>query len=169
MSAVWELDLLPQDKFILLAFADHADDSGYCYPSLHRICWKCGVSKDSIRRCLARMVFKGIVVILQKGTGRGHTTRYQLRTQKGSKLPPFFVEGSQLAPERVATGEIKGSTLTTPESSLEPSLTVNRLSPTWKLSEDGHAAQCPTCNAEIPNSRAAIRRHKCLAAMSATG
>ena len=127
MSAVWELDLLPQDKFILLAFADHADDSGFCYPSLYRICWKCGVSKDSVRRFLARMVFKGIIGILQKGTGRGHTTRYRVCPEKGSNLQPFIPEkGSQPATQRVANRTVKGRTLTLPESSLEPSFNLTR-------------------------------------------
>lgn len=122
MSRVWELDLLSSDKFILLAFADHADDSGFCYPSLHRIAWKCGVSKDTIRRCLARMAFKGIIEVLSRGDGRGHTTRYRIVTEKGSTLPPFAAEGWHCERQRVANPRIKGGTAMLPESSLEPSM-----------------------------------------------
>ncbi len=122
MSRVWESDLLSSDKFILLAFADHSDDSGYCYPSLHRVAWKCGVSKDTIRRAIARLVFKGIVTIVRPGTGRGHTTLYRISTEKGSNLQPLFLKGSHPATERVAPEAIKGSTLVIRESSvLEPS------------------------------------------------
>jgi hypothetical protein len=128
MSRVWKLDLISSDKFILLAFADHADDSGFCYPSLHRIAWKCGLSKDTVRRCLARMVFKGIIQVLSRGDGRGNTTRYRLNPEKGSNLQSFVPKGSQLddkgshsATERVASSGVKGSTAMLPESSLEPS------------------------------------------------
>ena len=159
MTAIWELDLLPNDKFILLAFADHSDDSGYCYPSLYRICWKCGVSKDSIRRCLARMVFKGIVVILRKGTGRGHTTLYQLHPEKGSKLRPFKAE--RVAPKSNKGSHperIKGSTLSIHESSLESSLKhMNRRSRALdrSLEVEIHAGQGP----ELPPGARITRKH----------
>lgn len=154
MSAVWELDLLPQDKFILLAFADHADDSGFCYPSLYRISWKCGVSKDSIRRCLARMVFKGIVVILSKGTGRGNTTKYQIRTEKGSKMHPFTLEkGSQPALKRVANGAVKGSTLCAQESSLESPITIDEKLAIRKKRSDAERQDFLRIHRRVPYGR----------------
>lgn len=125
MSRVWKLDLLTQDKFILLAFADHADDSGFCYPSLARVAWKCGLSKDTVRRALARLVVAGLVQIEQKGNGLGHPSQYRLIVDKGSNLQPFTAKGSQLAAQRVATRGAKGSTAMLPESSLEPSLNLN--------------------------------------------
>ena len=147
MAAVWELDLMSSDKFILLAFADHADDSGFCYPSLHRISWKCGVSKDTIRRCLARLVFKGIIQILSKGTGRGNTTRYRIMTEKGCSLPSFTAEGSHPAIERVAPSAVKGSTLAIRESSfLEPSVNQREI-------------RCESCLFSFPKS--AFKKHQC--------
>ena len=42
MSLVWELsqvnsEINRDDKFLLLALADHANDDGECYPSLSKI------------------------------------------------------------------------------------------------------------------------------------
>jgi hypothetical protein len=37
MAAVWELNLPQNQKLVLLALADHADDRGTCYPSVARI------------------------------------------------------------------------------------------------------------------------------------
>lgn len=157
MAAVWELDLLPQDKFILLAFADYADDSGYCYPSLYRISWKCGVSKDSIRRCLARAVFKGIIVILKKGSGRGHTTLYQLLPEKGSRLHPFISERVAIGRERVANSVIKGSTLSAANHH-EPLLKPEPKPQKLQLTPEGQARQEEKARRERESMKARAER-----------
>src|ERR1700734_290409 len=121
MTAVWELDLPFTDKFILLAFADHADDSGYCFPSYRRIGWKCGVSEDTIRRCVARFKETGVLQVLREGAGRGKPPQYRIHAQKGSRLPTLSKEGSQTE-SKGSQNEIKGGTAMLPEPSLEPPL-----------------------------------------------
>lgn len=58
MSAVFELPdgVGPIDRCILLAMADHADDDGYCFPSIARICSKAGVSEATIKRHRAKLL-----------------------------------------------------------------------------------------------------------------
>lgn len=127
MSAVWELELPLTDKFILLAFADHADDAGFCFPSYRRISWKCGVSEDTIKRAVARLKTSGILSLLTPGIGRGHSQRFQVNPERGRRLHPFSaplpdLKGGQRAAKGGATTPIKGGTALPPESSLEPSI-----------------------------------------------
>jgi DNA-binding Lrp family transcriptional regulator len=162
MTAVWELDLPPQDKFILLAFADHADDSGYCYPSFGRIAWKCGVSRSTIKRFVRRCRVSGVLEVLSVGVGRNNPSRYRVQVLKGVRLDPFVKRGQE-GREKGSSRDVKGVTLVDTESSFfESSGTIRKpLTLNWKISEDGHAAQCLMCRAELPNSRAALRRHRC--------
>lgn len=44
----WEMPLKGNEKLVLLALADHADDAGQCWPGLERIAEKCGISRASV-------------------------------------------------------------------------------------------------------------------------
>jgi hypothetical protein len=122
MSAVWELDLPMNDKFVLLAFADHADDSGFCYPSLGRIAWKCGISRDTVRRCSVRFKVSGLMEVLEESNGRGSTPRYRIKTEKGSRLQPFTGKGGAAETVKGGKSPVKGGTAMLPESSFESSV-----------------------------------------------
>jgi phage tail sheath protein FI len=124
MTAVWELNIPVTDKFILLGFADHADDSGFCYPSYGRIAWKCGVSQRTVARCMANFRQSGLVELLEDAH-RGHTQRFRIHPNKVAKLAPFTPEGMPTTTGKVANHDIKVATAMATESSvLEPS--VNR-------------------------------------------
>lgn len=129
MALVWELDLEPREKIILLAYADHADDDGdNVYPSLRRVAWKTGYSVDTVRRVSRKLKDKlHLMELVERGHGRGHTHRYRLTLAKGSKLQPFNVKasgGEKVAdgPKKVADGPTKGSRAMLPEPSIEPSI-----------------------------------------------
>jgi hypothetical protein len=93
MSAVWELDLPQNEKLILLAMADHADDRGVCYPSVGRIAWKSGYSDRAVQLIMAALRSRHIIAPLGSiFGGRGLSTRYQIRPEKGAKLSPFISE-----------------------------------------------------------------------------
>lgn len=110
MAMVWQLDLSPNHKVVLLAYADHADDEGYnVYPSLGKIAWKTGYSRDQVRRITQHLVSKNLMQLEQKGVGRGNSDRYFLSLEKGSKLPPFRRR------EKVADLDVKGGVATPPE------------------------------------------------------
>jgi hypothetical protein len=40
-------------KFVLVALADYADDSGFCFPSHRHLAKKCGITERTVRRSLA--------------------------------------------------------------------------------------------------------------------
>lgn len=89
MSAVWELDLPRDQKLVLMAFADHANDEGYTYPSLARVAWKCGYAqKRTVSDIVKRLLESGILSMIERAHGRTPTL-YQIRTRSGKSLPPF--------------------------------------------------------------------------------
>lgn len=127
MSAVWELDLPQNEKLILLAMADHADDRGVCYPSVGRIAWKSGYSDRQTKTILAALRDRHVIEPMGSNVGgRGFSTRYQIHPEKGAKLAPFISGKSEVErSERVRPGvrrvkptARKGEVATAPESSL---------------------------------------------------
>lgn len=59
MAKVWESDLPPMEKLVLLALADAANDEGQCWPSAATICRKSGQGERTVRRCIRSLEIKG--------------------------------------------------------------------------------------------------------------
>lgn len=55
MTAVWQLDLAPSEKLVLLALADNANDQGYCWPSISTIAEKCSMHRATVMRSLSEL------------------------------------------------------------------------------------------------------------------
>jgi len=85
MSLVWELsqinsEINRDDKFLLLALADHANDDGECYPSLSKIQKKCFFSKQGLLNSMDRVIQIGYVSKNRRKRENGSNTSnlYQL-------------------------------------------------------------------------------------------
>jgi hypothetical protein len=75
---VWELDLPHNEAWVLMAMADHADHERHnVYPGVPLLAWKTGYTTRQVRRILAVLQEKGIIVVEKPGGGR-RTTRYRL-------------------------------------------------------------------------------------------
>ena len=60
MTKVWETNLPPGEKLVLLALADQAGDDGrQCWPSVETIAHKSGQGERTVRRALASLEEKG--------------------------------------------------------------------------------------------------------------
>ena len=134
MSIIWERsERSGSELLLLLALADHADDSGNCYPSVARLAAKTRMSERSVQYMLRSLVESGELQI-QQGGGRSNTNIYRLcpppavsekvQTIPGNSanLAPFAEKGCNLAAERVQSGAGKGATAIAPEPSIEPSI-----------------------------------------------
>jgi hypothetical protein len=89
MSAVWELDLPREQKLVLMAFADHANDDGFTYPSLARVAWKCGYEQPrSVSGIVQKLLESQVLVMIEAAHGRTPTL-YQIRPHNARALPPF--------------------------------------------------------------------------------
>lgn len=112
MTQVWELKLQDSHKFVLLAFADHANDEGVCYPSVGRIGWKCGLSVRQVQRIASDLRRAGLLEPLGGiAGGRPQGVLYRVCPRKGDKLSPFVPErGDKLSPlfaEKSDAGDVE--------------------------------------------------------------
>jgi hypothetical protein len=85
-------DATGNDRLVLLALADEANDDGEsCYPSLDRLAVKTRCNKRTVMRCIERLEAAGEVVVRRPETnGRGHHNEYTLTLgRKGDSLTPF--------------------------------------------------------------------------------
>ena len=59
MTWAWAVPLPPTTKLVLMALADEADDTGYCFPSHRRIAAKASVTERTARRVIAELEVRG--------------------------------------------------------------------------------------------------------------
>ena len=92
MNWVWSLRLRPSVKFVLLALADAADDSGICWPSIPTIAKKTCLDVRSVQRILSKVTKDGLLNIERRYGNHGTQTsnRYRLTMKKieDDKTPP---------------------------------------------------------------------------------
>ena len=130
MSYVFDLDIPPHEKFVLLAYADHADhDGGSVYPSIATIARKTSMSERTVQRITRALEEKGYLIPCggQKG-GRNISAHWSIPMIKGDNMTPI-IETERVTPvtervtsmhKRVTPMVIKGDTAMSPE----PSLTI---------------------------------------------
>lgn len=62
MARLWGLEGLTANEWkVLMAFADHSDDDGVCWPGLRGLAEKCAISRRSVQRHLASLVEKKLI------------------------------------------------------------------------------------------------------------
>jgi len=80
MTWAWSVALPPTPKLVLMALADEADDSGYCFPSQRRLATKCSVTDRTVRRVLQELERLGYVRLetRQRADGSRSSNGYRL-------------------------------------------------------------------------------------------
>ncbi|OZA17972.1 MAG: hypothetical protein B7Y02_02025 [Rhodobacterales bacterium 17-64-5] len=129
-------DLGTYERIVLLCLADHADDQGRCFPSIARICTRCGMKERGVQGVLQRLVQRGLVIV-EAGGGRRISNRYQIklaasfgsspqRAGDTAQTPHPIQETPQAIPEspHPVRGNLQGNIR---ESSEEDPLVVPRL------------------------------------------
>ena len=83
MSSVWRIDGVGDtERLLLMALADHANDSGVCWPGLPHLALKTHKSLRQIQRRLRRLEHLGFFSIENPRCGRGHHKRFILNLDK---------------------------------------------------------------------------------------
>jgi Helix-turn-helix domain len=84
MGEVWESSSAKGGaRLVLLALADHANDEGYCHPSVARLALKSALTERNVQLILRNLEARGELVTLC-GAGRGNVNAYWV-------LPPATV------------------------------------------------------------------------------
>lgn len=68
MAQVWDSDLPPNHKLVLLAYADAANDDGtHCFPGEERLAQMTGYSVSQIRRITRELIDSGRLIQVKRG------------------------------------------------------------------------------------------------------
>jgi hypothetical protein len=86
MSWAWSVQLAPTPKLVLMALADEADDTGFCFPSQRRLAAKCSITDRTVRRMLVELETKGYVTLERRHRADGSRTSNGYRL-KGTDPP----------------------------------------------------------------------------------
>lgn len=88
MVWAWAQEITATEKLILLALADHSDDTGYCWPGQKGLAVKCGVSRETVNRTIKSLESKGKLQIIQQfdNLDRPMANRYQLGSKQGGMV-----------------------------------------------------------------------------------
>jgi len=114
MGLVWDLDLPQNEKFVLLAYADHADHNGdNMFPAVSTVAKKTGYSERSIQRTTRTLVEKGYLV----ASGKGPKGTNKWKFGRGDIL-----SGVTKETEGVTSETERGDIAVTPEPSLNHQL-----------------------------------------------
>ncbi len=121
MGLVWDLKISREEKFILLAYADHADhEGGSIFPAISTIAEKTGYSERSVQRITRKLETSGYLVAVSGQKGGVGITAHWCIPMKGDKIAPI-PKGDNNGSERVTPATPKGDIAVSPD----PSLTVN--------------------------------------------
>ena len=129
LAWAWGRKLPPLPKLILLAIADHADDTGFAWPGINGVAEKCGLSRRTIQRHMNHLVEEGLVAVEPRTRPDGSATSnsYQIdMTPVSDRHPPASESHppvSPVTPPRVSTD--------TPGTVIEPSCTTTTILPEW--------------------------------------
>lgn len=122
MGLVWDEPLSRDMKFVLLAYADHADHAGRnIYPAIETVAHKTGYDVRSVQRITSKLEQAGYLVLdggARRG-GQGRSTHWRIPI-KDDKLSPIKKGDKKdiVKVQRVTKRALKGDTV-----SPDPSLT----------------------------------------------
>ena len=135
-------------KLVLLALADLADDTGYCFPGHEYVANKCEVSQRTVRRMIALLVARRLVTIERRFNSNGSCTSNGYRLAIANhpvKLTGQVVKVARGKWSPAATHPLDtGDRVTTTEPCVYPTTTTTTTPPSGAVSST-QAAGDPGC------------------------
>lgn len=142
MGEVWGLTLPREQKYVLIALADHADHEGnHVYPSVGLVAWKTDYSERQIRRILEEL--EKVAAIIPTDRQQGLVTEYRIdlsqiprkeprsakrgRPARQNQAPDqnHMPEEAKTEPAKTKTEPVKTPDILTPENKTPDILTEN--------------------------------------------
>lgn len=121
MGWVFDQDLPTREKFVLLAYADHADhDGNNVYPAIDTVAAKTGYNARTVQRATRNLEEKGLLI--PDGVGPFGTNKWKINKQWGVTDSHPVTK----SPRTVDTGGVTHSPPGGVPGTPEPSLTVHK-------------------------------------------
>lgn len=123
MDQVLNLHLPPAEKLVLVALADYADQSGYCFPRVSLLASRASISERGIQRILSKLEKRGLIIRQPRyrsdggQTSSGYTI---LPGLGGANLSPPPFDRLPDTPRGVSEGSPPGVSPVTPLTTKEP-------------------------------------------------
>lgn len=87
MNWAWEQELSCSPKLILMALADAADDTGYCWPKIKTVAKKCNVSERTVQRVMKDLMAGGLLELTYRYSSDGRQISNNYRLLLGDQSP----------------------------------------------------------------------------------
>ena len=84
LNAVWPLQMPMARKFVLVALADYANDSGLCFPSVQAIAIRCSAGERTVQENLRALESDGYV---SRQFSKGRATTYCVTDPRSWRTP----------------------------------------------------------------------------------
>ncbi len=150
---VWELDLDPMDKLVLLALSDHADHEGQSVkPGNALLCAKTGLSEKTIGVKIAKFLELGILEPVETTTGRGNIREFAVELSSAERHP-YFIEKDRRKVERASTNQASKRSNLTPQKVELDAVKVELDGFAYKEHEPSEPSIEPSEREREPNSR----------------
>jgi hypothetical protein len=123
MTWAWTVRLPPTSKIVLLAFADEANDSGFCFPSHQHVAKKCELGERTVRRMIKLLAAHNYLSIERRFNKNRSCTSNGYRLTIGDhpvKLTRQSAMGDHGKGVPVTRGGVTGDQVTTTEPCLYP-------------------------------------------------
>lgn len=82
MAWAFSLEIPPNEKLLLLCFADHADEEGWCFPGQEKLAKKASMSVATVRRLTAKLEERELLFSELR-----YSSTTGFRTSSGYRLP----------------------------------------------------------------------------------
>src|SRR5712691_565650 len=118
MTWAWTVRLQPTSKIVLLALADEANDSGFCFPSHQHLAQKCELGERTVRRMIKLLAARNYLSIERRFNKNRSCTSNGYRLAMGDplvKLTGRVVPADQGRGAQVTGGGVTGDQVTTTE------------------------------------------------------
>jgi hypothetical protein len=113
VPTAWLQRLTPQEGWVAIAIASHADKHGAAWPSVNALAAETGLCRRTIQRALRRLVDKGVITVAfrQRENGSNTSNQYTIDLTGGSMTAE---EGGRLKDAGGASQRREGGVLKTP-------------------------------------------------------
>ena len=126
MSLCWPLQMRPPAKAVLVSLADMANDEGYCWPTIERLCERTCFGRTAVIDAIAWLESRGAV---RASRSNGRKTTYWVEPGKFSAQADDAVQAVDNPPNQSATrtgtprGPVRHADPTSPPRGLNQSAT----------------------------------------------